>query len=110
MIEDIREWSMLLEDSSSDHRYMRFYVGGSSQVKIPRATDWKVYKEEMDRITERLPESFGNQAELNAANDKMVDIVMEAWRNSTEVKEARNKMNPGGVGSSEHYRRGLRIS
>ena len=43
----------------------------------PRATDWVMYREELDEAVDRLPPSFGSLAELNEANDRMIGVMME---------------------------------
>ena len=94
----VRGWTVLRDDSASDHRYVWFQIGEDGQAertwrRNPRAADWKLYAERLAASVGNLPVLRCNgQQDLNEANTRLIDYMLKAWEEVSEEKEVTNRI------------------
>lgn len=116
MTRDITEWRVSDEATNSDHRYIRFKIKKAKvkmRRRIERNTDWKKFKEELEKspvIKELKTMEIRTYNELNLASYRLQKEIKRCWKiacpltysrdkptklmwQTTEVTNAKNRIN-----------------
>lgn len=91
----IKKWHVSPELSMSDHRHIRFDLVANAcstkEVRIPKLTDWDLYKDHLKSEIDGLTFSILSQEELNIASGELQNIIMCSYEKSCPVKRKANR-------------------
>ena len=89
---DILGWRVLNNVASmSDHRYIRYNLRTNerklaTKIRNPRKTNWDQYRKTVEKNASTLPRRYGNQEEIDEANNQLTKLLRDAWEMATTEK------------------------
>lgn len=92
----IQNWSVLNEDSLSDHRYIGFDIGADKTVtptgRNPRKTNWTTFTKLVENRmgNHRIQRKLSNVAKLNEYTNLICDTLVDCYKKACPVRKERS--------------------
>lgn len=95
LVNSIRDWHVLEEDSLSDHRYIEFGLEGRGKEPVysrnPRHTDWEKYGELLSQRLRDFPSQYGTPEQVDLAVEFLEEAITQSFQESCALTLRKEK-------------------